>query len=224
MAIERTEINGDFSALKTALETLVPAFFGSVELSEDTYTLSCKDGDGNTLLAFSRSANNAVWGVMGYRSANSYLSLSGNSSGAIVNYFYNMGANGAFLACNGKSAIAIAKAADGRTAVVFPTTNNGTEGVQCAAIYATCWGDDTAYSYPVQFASTGANTATGNNCLFVPVPLYGNYQTPNNVPKVFFMPVAQANMRGIVQEVTSDSGTYITNGYVAMLYDAGGEA
>lgn len=223
MAVERTTINGDFSALKTALETLVPAFFGSVELSGDTYTLTCKDGDGNTLLAITRSSNNAVWNVAGYRTASSYLATSGSSGGAVVNYFYNMGANGAFLACAGKTAIAIAKAADGRTAVVFPTTNSGTEVVQCSAIYATCWGDDTAFTNAVRITDSTTPTL-GNNCLFVPVPLFGDYQTPNNIPKVYMLPVAQTNMRGITQEVTSDAGTFMTNGYLAMKYDAGGAA
>ena len=222
MAIERTEINGDFSALKTALETLVPAFFASVELT-DASTITCKDADENTLLVFAVSGSTHL--PRAYRSADNYLTptTAGSSYLGVIKYFFKVGANGAFLTYQQGEALAIAKAENGKTAIVMPGSGGSTASNRLVTLLAACWGDDTAYSNPLWFAAL-SNTATGNNCLFVPVPLYGNYQTPNNVPKVFFMPVAQANMRGIVQEVTSDSGTYVTNGYLAMLYDAGGEA
>lgn len=225
MAIERTTINGDFSALKTALETLVPTFFASVELSQDTLTLACKDADENTLLTITRSSNNYVWMPKTYRSANSYLEGSGgNNYGDPVQYFFSCGVNGAFLTlASSNSAIAIAKDSNGKTAIVIPASRYGTDVVKCASIYSACWGDDTAYNAPLRITDTDTPTL-GNNCQLVSVPLYGNYQTANGIPKVFYLPMAQANMRGIVQEVTSDSGTYITNGYLAMLYDAGGAA
>ena len=214
MAIERTEINGDFSALKTALETLVPAFFASVELT-DANTITCKDADENTVFQFTKNSN--MWLPKAYRSASSALAPVGTSLNEIK-YFFKVGVNGAFLTWAGGEAVAIAKAANGKTAAVMPGNATPSAAARLNSILAACWGDDTAYSYPVQFAAA-SNQTLGNNCLFVPVPLYGNYQTPNNVPKVFFMPVAQANMRGIVQDVTSLSGTYLTNGYLAMIYE-----
>lgn len=223
MAIERTEINGDFSALKTALETLVPAFFASVELT-DASTITCKDADENTLLVFAVSGNTHL--PRAYRSADNYLTpiTAGMSYLGAIKYFFKVGANGAFLTYPNGDALAIAKAENGKTAIVMPGNGGSAVENRLVTLLAACWGDDTAYSNPLWFAAASTTNAVSNNCLFVPVPLYGNYQTPNNVPKVFFMPVAQANMRGIVQEVTSDSGTYVTNGYLAMLYDAGGEA
>lgn len=223
MAIERTEINGDFSALKTALETLVPAFFASVELT-DASTITCKDADENTVLVFAVSGSTHL--PRAYRSADNYLTptTAGSSYLGAIKYFFKVGANGAFLTYPNGEAVAIAKAENGKTAIVMPGSGGPAKANNLSSILAACFGDDTAFNTPLQFASTDQNKATGNNCLFVQVPLYGNYQTPNNVPKVFFMPVAQTNMRGILQEVTSDSGAYITNGYIAMLYDAGGEA
>lgn len=224
--IERTTIGGDFAAMKAALETLVPAFFASVELSQNDLLITCRDADGNAIFTVSRTNNNAVWCPKAYRSANSYLNPDQSENyGNPFKYFFNMGANGAFITINdGGSAIAIAKASNDRTAIVMPSSSSsgGTVAQHQHAVLAACWGDDTALSTPVTFVDA-TTPATGNSCLMVPVPLYGTYATAANVPKVYMLPVAQANMRGVVQEVTSDSGTYITNGYLAMLYDAGGD-
>lgn len=210
MAIERTTINGDATALKNALDTLVPAYFASVTLENSVIT--CKDADGNTV--FEIYLYNAACDYRVYRDSTHYL---GASSQPKVAYFYKVGANGAFLQLASGGVITIAKAANGKTAVTIPGNASGVYAIQAA-----CWGDDAAYSNPLYVAAT-TNSMTGNNCQMVPVPLYGNYQISNNIPKVFYMPMTQTNMRGIVQEITSDSGLYITDGYIAMLYDAGDE-
>ena len=116
MAIERTEINGDFSALKTALETLVPAFFASVELT-DASTITCKDADENTLLVFAVSGNTHL--PRAYRSADNYLTpiTAGMSYLGAIKYFFKVGANGAFLTYPNGDALAIAKAENGKTAI-----------------------------------------------------------------------------------------------------------
>lgn len=216
MAIERTVINGDWAALKTALETLIPGYFAAVE-TPNANTIACKDADGNTIFTFTwPNGNPAVWAPTAYRDATHALATSGYPQN--ITNFYKVGVNGAFMTVSGGGVVTIAKASNGKTAITLPKSPGSV-----TEIYAACWGDDTAYDRALHIAD-GTSPTLGNNCLLVPVPLFGNYQTPNNVPKVFFMPVAQANMRGIVQEVTSDSGTYITNGYLAMLYDAGGEA
>lgn len=223
MAITRTDINGDFSALKAALDTLVPAFFASVELSGDTRKITCKDADDNTIFTVDRSSNNAVWYPTAYRSASSSLTPNNAVSyGQPFNYFYDMGANGAYITTNEGSAIAIAKASNGKTAIVMPAYSSGNSPTtNNSAVLAACWGDDTTFSAPCTFTDQ-TTPAIGNSCLMVPVPLYGSYATSVNIPKVYMLPVTQTNMRGILQEVTSDAGNFITNGFVAMLYDAGG--
>ena len=218
MAIERTTINGDFDALKTALETLVPAYFGSVTISQSGAgrTITCKDADNNTIFYITGSTTGTTPQYTAYRTGSSGLQTTTTK----VDYFYKVGVNGAFLTLKDNNygrVIAIAKAANGKTAIVLPGAVSGVYTIQAA-----CWGDDAAYYNPLYVAAT-TNSMTGNNCQMVPVPLYGNYQTANSIPKVFYLPMAQANMRGVVQEITSDSGLYITDGYIAMLYDAGDE-
>ena len=212
MAIERTEIYGDFSALKTALETLVPLFFAEVELTNSN-TISCKDSDGNTI--FKVEKNSTLWLATAYRDATHPLLTTGYTK--TYDYFYKVGYNGAFIAINGGGVITIAKANNGKTAFTVPATASSTIPSK-ETLYAACWGDDIAFNNPLRITDS-SNPTLGNNCLFVPVPLYGNYQLANHIPKVFFMPVAQENMRGIVQEVTSDIGRYITDGYIAMIDD-----
>lgn len=215
MAIERTTIDGDIDALKAALETLVPAYFASVTKStaSTTTTISCLDENENVIFSVAQASNtpNATYKV--YRDSSNYLS----TTALKVAYFYNVGVNGAFLQLRTAGVVAIAKAANGKTAVAIPAVTQ-----KSTSIFAACWGDDTTYDKPLKFADD-TNPMTGNNCQFVPVPLYGNYQLSNNIPKVFYMPMAQSNMRGIVQEVTSESGTYITDGYIAMIDDGSEE-
>lgn len=218
MAIERTTINGDATALKNALDTLVPAFFAEVTAtagSSSSTAFACKDADGNTLLSFTYLPNMTTTEYRIYRDSTHYLGA--NISQSKVSYFFKVGANGAFLQLTSGGVIAIAKAANGKTAITIPAVQN-----KATSIYAACWGDDTAYDKPLKFADD-TNPMIGNNVQFVPVPLYGNYQLSNNIPKVFYMPMAQSNMRGIVQEVTSESGTYITDGYIAMIDDGSEE-
>ena len=216
MAIERTTIDGDFNALKAALETLVPSYFGSVTIlsSGAGRTITCKDADNNTIFYITGSTTGTTPQYTAYRTGSSGLQITTTK----VDYFYKVGVNGAFLTLkNNGGVIAIAKAANGKTAIVLPWDVSGVY-----AIKAACWGDDAAYYNPLCVAAL-SNSMTGNNCQFVPVPLYGNYQLSNNIPKVFYMPMAQSNMRGIVQEVTSESGTYITDGYIAMIDDGSEE-
>lgn len=225
MAIERTTINGDMTVLKTALETLIPEFFASVEQTQDTFSLNCKDADGNTLLRITRSSNNVVWTPYIYRDANSYLYPAGSNSGASVKYFYKCGANGAVLTLGGNGVIVIAKDRSGKTAVVIPSLTSGTYASNSSSIYAACWGDDPTFRLPIVICtSVNGEQATGNYCLFVPVPLYGTYDAANYIPKLYMMPMTQANMRGVEQIITdADGSQYFTNGYLA-LKDEGGDA
>lgn len=220
MAIERITVNGDPDALKAALETLVPAYFASVTKTSGSgglITVSGKDENGNTLFSVGSYSNMNSATYYAYRGSSSSITATNGK----VSYFYKVGVNGAFLTLAnsaGTSSIAIAKAANGKTAIVLPGAVSGVYAIQPA-----CWGDDAAYYNPLCVAVTSSSSMTGNNCQMVQVPLYGNYQQANSIPKVFYMPMAQANMRGVIQEVTSDSGLYITDGYLAMLYDAGDE-
>lgn len=209
--ITRTEVSS-LSDIATALGALVPDFFASATYDSKNNKVIIKDADENTIFEIGSQMNL----TKAYRSASSALApVAGSPMLTTPKYFYNMGANGAALAFQTGQFIAIAKAANGKTAFVYPSLAST---LRFDLIYSACWGDDTAFTGQYSIADT-VDATTGNNCLFVPVPLFGSYQTPNNVPKVFFMPVAQTNMRGILQEVTSDSGTYVTNGYVAMIYE-----
>lgn len=218
MAIERTTINGDATALKNALDTLVPAFFAEVTLESSVVT--CKDADDN--IVFKIDFYSAVCQYTIYRNGNGQTDSVLSVQTYKPQYFYKVGVNGAFLTLSGYGGvIAIAKAANGKTAIVIPGESLASN-TQMYSVLAGCWGDDSFYIRPLVVANY-QNPAQGNNCQFVPVPLYGNYQLANNIPKVFFLPMAQNNMRGIVQEVTSESGTYITDGYIAMIDDGSEE-
>lgn len=222
MAIPRIAIN-NINDLKSVLDDLVPDFFASVTLDTSTNTITCKDDDDNTIFAVTVSSNNVLWTPSVYRSMSSALTPSGGSSLGAIRYCYKMGRNGAILFYDGganfRDAIAIAKAKNGKTAFVIPASSSNL-GNRHARFYSACWGDDTSLTSAHVFCDSSAPESS-NHCLLVPVPLFGSYDEPNYIPKVFAMLISQQNMRGVIQEVTSDDGTYITNGYVAMKYEGG---
>ena len=217
MAITRTDINGDFTALKNALATLVPDFFASVTLDSDTIT--CKDADDNTIFTIKQGTN--TFAPTAYRSADSGLTPTGGSYLTIIKYFFKVGTNGAFITYNFGEAVIIAKAKNGKTAVAIPASSGTSATGRISTLYAACWGDDTEFNNPIQIAAGTTNTCTGNHTQFVPIPLYGTYTEANQIEKAYYMPMAQPNQRGVVQELVDDLNgeRYITNGYVAMLDD-----
>lgn len=220
MAIERYTINGDLTALATALEALGEDFFATVTASSSS--LSAKDADDHTI--FSASQTVSATKITCYRASNNYLQISYSSSDP--KYLYKCGSNGAIITLNTPSAgaIAIAKDKNGRTAFAMCSGDG--------YLYPVCWGDgvginvsnNSPITIGVNSNSTGNTPAIGYHCLFVPAPLLGTYEESNYFPKLFMMPLAQANMRGVHQIITdADGSQYFTNGYLA-LKDEGGDA
>ena len=218
MAITRYDINGSLTALKAALEALGDGWFSSIELDNDETptTLTCKDEDGNTILEWYKSSNQ--YGAKAFKDSTHFHGSAATSSNTYnPQYLYKVGNNGAVIKANTLANLyIIAKTNDGRIAITIP--NSGTSSVN--SLFATCWGDDIALTDSITITgSSGSGTGVGNHTLLVPIPLHGTYEENLYIPKAFFMPAVQPNMRGVVQELTGESGTYLTNGYVALLDD-----
>lgn len=220
MAITRTEIDGDLTALKTALESL--GFFASVTLDNESTptTVTCKDSDNNTLLVYSNAVSGgtttSTWSV--YKNSSTHADYAAGGTNPInrPKNFFKVGSNGAVIQTfNGSYMILIGK------------TNTEGIGVAMQSSMATaivgCWGDDADMTTQLT-ACASSSPMAGNHVLFVPIPMHGSYNTPTYMTKAFFLPMAQNNMRGIMQEVSGDAGVYLTNGYFAMIDDAGGAA
>lgn len=217
MAIERHTINGNMTAYAAALEALGEDFFATVTGSSST--LSAYDADEHLIFGVSQTVSSTT---------NTAYRASGNSFGfaSPPKYLYKCGSNGAIITLNtpAAGAIAIAKDKNGRTAFAMCVGDGN--------LYPVCWGDgigiNDANVRPITIGvnsnTTGTSPAIGYHCLFVPVPLLGTYEESNYFPKLFMMPLAQANMRGVHQIITdADGSQYFTNGYLA-LKDEGGDA
>lgn len=215
MAIERYTINGDMTAYAAALEALGEDFFATVTGS--TSTLYAYDADEHLIFGVVQTSSSTTHTA--YRaSGNSGFALS-----AMPRYLYKCGSNGAIITLNTPSsgAIAIAKDKNGRTAFAMCYGDGN--------LYPVCWGDGIGINdsnvrpitIGVNSNTTGTSPAIGYHCLFVPAPLLGTYEEPNYFPKLFMMPLAQANMRGVHQIITDADGTeYFTNGYLALMDDS----
>ena len=219
MAIIRTEINGDLTALKTALESL--GFFASVTLDSESTptTVTCKDADNHTLLTYNITGSGtrtATWSV--YKNATTHVDwdTSAATPAGQPKNFYKVGSNGAVIQSNSNNFM-----------LLIGKTNTEAIGVAMQNSTATaivgCWGDDADLTTQLT-ACANSSPMTGNHVLFVQIPMHGAYNTPTWMTKAFFLPMAQNNMRNVMQEVSGDAGVYLTNGYFAMIDDAGGAA
>lgn len=214
MAIERYTINGDMTAYAAALEALGEDFFATVTGSAST--LSAYDADEHLTFGVVQTASSTS--NIAYRANDNYYGLSNPPK-----YLYKCGSNGAIITLSTPSAgaIAIAKDKNGRTAFAMCSGDGN--------LYPVCWGDgigiENVNSNPITIAlnssASGSKPAIGYHCLFVPAPLLGTYEESNYFPKLFMMPLAQANMRGVHQIITDADGTeYFTNGYLALMDDS----
>lgn len=216
--IVRTDINGSIATLKAALETLVPDFFASVEYddAESPTTTICKDADGNTVFTAQYTAGSSAT-YTAYKNAATSITVNGTPSLARPLYFYKVGDSNAAIQCPNNHFVVISKTNASGVGFVIPDTFATGTGTHYARNVVACWGDDPALdSYLTITGSTGS-TMIGNHTLFVPIPMHGTYNQNIYLPKAFFLPMTQDGMRGVVQELTADEGTYLTNGYVALL-------
>lgn len=226
MSIQRTDISGDIALLKAALETLVPDFFASVEYddAESPTIVVCKDADENTIFTTRLiSGTSANCTYTAYKDATTSIAASGSPSIASPLYFYKVGDSNAAIQCPNSMLIVISKTNTSGVGFVIPDTFVYSNNTRFSKNGVACWGDDPTLNSPLTITGThggsNADEMVGNHTLFVPIPMHGTYAEQVYLPKAFFMPMAQTGMRGIVQELSADEGTYLTNGYVALLDD-----
>ena len=220
MSITRTDINGDITALKAALETLVPDFFASVELDDDTTptTAICKDASGNTIFTVSSISSGNV-AYTAYKDATTNVRGSATQQNARPLYFYKVGNNSAAIQCPNHHFVLISKTNTAGVGFVIPDSFSTGSGTHYVRNNVACWGDDPALDSPLTITGGTSSEMEGNHTQFVQIPLHGTYNENIYLPKAFFFPMVQEGMRGVVQELTTDDGTYLTNGYIALLDD-----
>lgn len=220
MAITRFEINGDLIELKSALEST--GLFDTVDIdsSISPTLITCKDGDNNTLFTVGVTSN--AWTFSVYKDETTVVSTQGTTSATAAVYFYNVGSDSAVIQIPNSLLIIISKTNTGAIGFVIPSAISSTANK--GEVKVACWGDDTALSTNLAFtSSTSSNVMTGNHCQFVEIPMHGTYSANIYLPHAYYMPIAQLGMRGVVQEITGVHGTYLTNGYLAVLDDSGTE-
>lgn len=220
MAITRFEINGDLIELKSALEST--GLFDTVDIDSgiSPTLITCKDGDNNTL--FTVETTSSAWTFSVYKDETTVVSTQGTPSATAAVYFYNVGSDSAVIQMPNNLLIIISKTNTDAIGFVIPAAISSTSNK--GEVKVACFGDDTALSTNLVFtSSTTSNVMTGNHCQFVEIPMHGTYSANIYLPHAYYMPIAQLGMRGVIQEITGVHGTYLTNGYLAVLDDSGTE-
>lgn len=194
------------SDMKAFLDLLVPTFFASVTVNDNS--IFCYDADNNLIFKILLSNSNIF---TAYRNANSNSEYSGSASVGtspyVVKYGYIVGTRGAVLEFNGGNMLIISKTSKSKTGIVLPTST--------ASVYPVSWGDDPALTSALSFGGS----MVGNQTLFVPIPLHGTYDSMEYFPDAYFMPMTQAGLRedAACQQLVSGDVTYLTNGYLALM-------
>lgn len=221
MAIQRIEINGDMTALKAALETMIPDFFASVELASDesSTTITCKDSNENTIFTIAKTVSGSTTNVAytAYKNAATSVSCSAAASSANPLYLFKIGESNVVIQCPSSNLVVISKTNTYDTGFVIPNSFASGQTTHLSRLNVACWGDDPSLSSLLTITNASGDTMIGNQCLLVPVPLHGVYGTPIYLPHAFFLPMAQDGMRGTVQQLQDGEVTYLTNGYLAMM-------
>lgn len=221
MAITRSEINGDLIELKSALEST--GIFDTVDIdsSISPTLITCKDVDNNTL--FTVETTSSAWTFSVYKDETTVVSTQGITSAAAAVYFYNVGSDSAVIQLPNNLLIIISKTNTNAIGFVIPVVISSSANK--GEVKVACWGDDTALSANLVFTSSAVSNDVmiGNHCQFVEIPMHGTYSANIYLPHAYYMPIAQLGMRGVVQEITGVHGTYLTNGYLAVLDDSGTE-
>ena len=207
--------------LKSALEST--GFFATVDIdsSINPALVTCKDESDNTMFTIA-IATNASWTYTVYKDDTTTVTFSGTATTAQPVYFYTAGSDSAVIQIPNNLFIIISKTNTGGVGFVVPAGSGNT--INKGEVKVACWGDDTTLSTNLLFtSSTVSNAMIGNHCQFVEIPMHGTYSANIYLPHAYYMPIAQLGMRGVVQEITGVHGTYLTNGFLAVLDDSGTE-
>lgn len=230
MAIERYDVNGDFAALKSALEAT--EIFASVVFneSETQDTIFCYDSEEHLLFKVQfpiRLGSQDGWSFTAYKSDGTTVAGSGigtsTTSYGSPTYLYKVGSSGILIHFNNSASHAavmvIGKTNTDHIGFIFPSTGitNSSGNDETVSINVCAWDDEGTKTTSLRITNAPPGMI-GNSTLLVPVPLHGSYGVQENFRNVFFIPMAQEGMRGVVQEIIgSNNKTYLTNGYLAVL-------
>lgn len=203
MAITKTTINGDYSALQSFLQS--SGLFGSVELGENAVTMN--DGDGNTLATLANSGAGSIFTAY----ANASNSAQGNyvNGGQVISAYkcttgvvleLTVLSNTSYKAC-----VAITKTNNNKIAFVFTTTLGNNAAAVFQNYHCVAWGDSTI----------SANAFTGKaseQTLMCPFCTNANMGDTSYTPNAFWLPFGQYYNMGY-GTLTMNGVTYLTNGY-----------
>ena len=220
MAITQYPINGDLAALKAALDAT--GFFSNTAYDNETTPTKvlCYDADDNLL--FEALAT----GCKVYKSDGTFVSITSNNYGSPVS-FYTVGSKAALIHyANAKgqpsACAAFGHTNTGKIGFAIPASFGATSvNANITQMVVAAWDDPGDMTTKLQVADSSA-PMVGNSVQFVPIPMHGVYGTPEFLENVYYMPMVQSGMRGLVQEiVASDGKVYFTNGYIAAYDDVG---
>lgn len=221
MAITQYPINGDLAALKAALDAT--GFFSSTAYDNETTPTKvlCYGADSNLLFEV------LTTGCIVYKSDGASVSSDGSSNYGSPVSLYTVGSKAALIHyANAKgqpsACAAFGLTNTGKIGFAIPASFGATAvNANITQMVVAAWDDPGDMTTKLQVADSNA-PMVGNSVQFVPIPMHGVYGTPEFLENVYYMPMVQNGMRGLVQEiVASDGKVYFTNGFIAAYDDMG---
>jgi len=217
MAITRFDINGNFAALKNALDQYKAAVGGfTVQFDDDENPtkIICNDLDGNTIFTISKNSSSTGYKYSIFVKGNSPSDPTEHSTGydsstsntfTVPTYFYIVGGS-AMIVTGGGGVIVIAET--GTATIGFCMNKNLVPSDPKDTFIVGSWGDDPALTDDLKFTPM-----IGNQTLLVPIPLHDSL---GFLPMAFFTPMIQAGMKNTVQQLQDGNDIYLTNGHISL--------
>lgn len=206
MAISKTYINGDITALYNWLVANASDYFTSFENNTDY--VSCYIGEHKALDLYIDLRYSGLGGVKFYTNTGKTLGISGSQNGRVIEWAYKTTTSLAFSSVYSGTSSPFA-------IVITKDNNNDVSVVVVNAFTPNLSGNNTVYavsmeSESIDSVSLAPNTGKATSAL---CPLIVSGTTMRYLPNVYYMPFAQYSIEG---SFLIDNVVYLCNGIIAV--------
>lgn len=195
MAVTKTYINGDWTALQGVLQS--SGLFASVVIDSDR--IHCKDEDENIVVTIG-SGTATIY-------ADATNSISASSLGTITNAYVT--SKGILINNSNNKSVIIAKTNNGKIGGAIRTDSELWTYSVCA------WDDDLPITQTFNFMEE-SDTITPQQTIFCPVPTHNKYGETSILDGVYATPWNEYRYMGVFTDKTSGK-EYVSNGYMALM-------
>lgn len=206
MAVTKTYINGNITALYNWLEANATDFFTS--FVNNTQYVSCYIGDHKALDLYIDLRYSSLGGVKFYTNTGQTLDISGSQNGRVIEWAYKTSTSLVFSSVYSGTSSPF-------SIIITKDNNDDVSVVVVNAFVPTLSGNNTVYSVSIESELIDSISLTPNVEKYTTAlcPIIASGTSTRYLPNVFYMPFAQYNVEG---NFMIDDVVYLCNGIIAV--------